>query len=240
MAASLALLSLSLLVDCSPASSPATSNLAAPAAPLVPAQAAATPAAPQATTPAFDHSELDALLKKYGSGDRIDYAALKADRAGLDAYLDRVAKLPDSAVAKWPRAEQMAFWINAYNAWTLRTIVDHYPIQGSSFSRFPKSSIRQLDDPWKTNHTVAGVQRSLDDLEHKILRAEFKDPRIHAAVNCASVGCPPIRLEAFTAARLDEQLDDQMRKFVADPLRNRIDPAKKERKIAGRVRPPAQ
>ncbi len=220
MATPLPSLALMLLAHCAPTD---PSQAAPPAAP-------ASPVAPVPTSAAFDHSELDALLKKHGRGDRIDYAALKTDRTALDGYLDRIAKLPADAVAKMERAEQMAFWINAYNAWTLRTIVDAYPIAGSGLSglRFPKNSIRQLSDPWGTKHPIAGAQRSLDDLEHKILRAQFKDPRIHSAVNCASVGCPPLRLEAFAAATLEAQLDDQMRKFLADPKRNLVDPAKKK------------
>lgn len=241
MAAPFALLALALFARCTPGSAPLTAPPAAPppplaappptqAAPLVAAQAAqAAQAAPAAAAAEFDHADFDALLKKHGAGDRIDYAALKAARAPLDAYLKRVALQPEAQLLAWPRAAQMAFWINAYNALTLRTIIDAYPIAGSGLSglRFPKNSIRQLDDPWGKKHTVAGAPRSLDDLEHVILRKQFQDARIHAAVNCASIGCPPLRLEAFTAAALETQLDDQMRAFVADPLRNVVDPAKK-------------
>ena len=222
----LALLALTLLARCTPGDAPAT----APAPPLAdaPPPQAAPPAAPAAAE--FDHADFDALLKKHGQGDRVDYAALKSDRAPLDAYLQRVAEQPEAQLLAWPRAAQMAFWINAYNALTLRTIIDAYPIAGSGLSglRFPKNSIRQLDDPWGRQHPVAGAKRSLDDLEHQILRKQFPDGRIHAAVNCASIGCPPLRLEAFTAAALETQLDEQMRAFVADPLRNVVDPAKKK------------
>ena len=205
--------------------------LCAPAVEPAPAVAAAQSAsAPAADAAVLDHADWDAILKKHGKGDRVDYAALKADRAALDAYCDRIAKLPAGVVAKWPRPDQMAFWINAYNALTLRTIIDAYPIKGSGLSalRFPSASIRQLDEPWAKQHTVASTPRSLDDLEHKILRPDFKDARVHAAVNCASIGCPPLRLEAFTGAKLDAQLDEQMRKFVADPTRNTVDPVKKQ------------
>ena len=208
-------LTIALLVHCAPQDAAPTGK---------------TDAARPAAVAPFDHTDWDAILKQHGKGDRVDYAALKADRAPLDGYLDRVAKLQADTLAKLSRPDQMAFWINAYNALTLRTIVDHYPIAASGLSalRFPKSSIRQLDDPWGSKHTIAGAQRSLDDVEHKILRAEWKDARIHAAVNCASVGCPPLRLEAFTADKLEAQLDEQMKKFVADPLRNKVDPVKKK------------
>jgi hypothetical protein len=176
----------------------------------------------------FDHAEYDALLKKHVQGDRVDYAALKAGRAALDAYCRQLAELPAESFAQLPRAEQMAFWINAYNAITLRSIVDAYPIEGSAFSLGPRNSIQQIEDVWKRRHRIASRDLALDDVEHQILRKEWKDPRIHAAVNCASRGCPPLRAEAFTGARLEEQLDDQMRKFVADSSRNRIDVAAKE------------
>lgn len=235
MTTSLALLALTLLARCTPGSPPLTAPPAAtpPLAYASSTQAAphvAVQAAPSAATADFDHADFNSLLKKHGAGDRIDYAALKAARAPLDAYLKRIAEQPEAQLLQWPRAAQMAFWINAYNALTLRTIIDAYPIEGSGLSglRFPKSSIRQLDDPWGKKHTVAGAPRSLDDLEHQLLRKHFQDARIHAAVNCASIGCPPLRLEAFTAAALETQLDEQMRAFVADPLRNVVDPAKKK------------
>jgi hypothetical protein len=235
MHASLAASSLLLAAWCArshPAAAPTAEPGATAATALSPRSGAVdgSQADPAPAAPAFDHAEWDAILKKHGKGDRVDYAALAADRAALDAYCDRIARLPADAVAKWPRAGQMAFWINAYNAITLRTIVDAYPIKGSGLSalRFPSSSIRQLADPWGRQHTIASAPRSLDDMEHKILRAEWKDARIHAAVNCASVGCPPLRLEAFTGEKLEAQLDDQMRKFVADPARNTVDPATKK------------
>ncbi|MBM4015995.1 MAG: DUF547 domain-containing protein [Planctomycetes bacterium] len=223
MHASFASLGVILLSVCAAPSTPppAAATAQAPAPQAAPGDAAVAP---------FDHADWDALLKQHGKGDRVDYAALKADRTALDAYCQRIAQFPADALAKLPRPAQMAFWINAYNAITLKTIIDHYPIKASGLSalRFPSSSIRQLDDPWGRKHTVAGAERSLDDLEHKILRAEWKDPRIHAAVNCASVGCPPLRLEAFTADQLEAQLDEQMRHFVADPERNTVDPARKK------------
>jgi len=186
--------------------------------------AAQEPPVPPAAAAAFDHSVYDDLLKQHVRGDRVDYAALKAARAPLDDYCDRLARLAKDDFAQLSRDEQMALWINAYNALTLRSIVDAYPIKGSAFSRFPRSSIRQIDDVWNKKHKVAAQDVSLDDIEHQILRKQWRDPRVHAAVNCASIGCPPLRAEAFTGARLDGQLDDQMRRFVADPTRNRIDP----------------
>jgi hypothetical protein len=194
--------------------------------------AAAAPAQATPAPAAFDHADFDALLKKHMTGDRVDYAALKAGRAPLDAYVDRVAKVAKDEFAKWPRDEQMAFWINAYNALTLRSIVDAYPINGSALSIHPRNSIRQIDDVWKKKHKVASQEVSLDDIENGILRKQWKDPRIHAAINCASKGCPALRDEAFTAAKLNDQLEDQMRKFVVDAARNTIDPKAKKVEVS--------
>jgi hypothetical protein len=172
----------------------------------------------------FDHSGLDAVLKKVVKGDRVDYAALKADRAGLDAYVDRLAKLTQEEYEKLSRDEQMALWINAYNALTLRSIVDAYPIQGAlKLNTFPRNSIRQIDGVWDKKHPVAGREISLNDIENEVLRKQWHDPRIHAAINCASRSCPPLRAEAYTGAALDAQLEEQMRAFLADPTRNTID-----------------
>jgi hypothetical protein len=184
---------------------------------------------PAAVAPApFDHSGYDALLKKHVKGERVDYAALKADRAGLDGYCDRLAKLKKSDLEAMARDDQFAFWIDAYNALTLKTIVDHYPIKtGITLNTHPKNSIRQIDGAWSDRHTVASQQVSLDDIENKILRPTFKDPRVHTAINCASRGCPPLRAEAFTGARLDAQLDDNVAKFLADPARTVYDEKKK-------------
>jgi hypothetical protein len=191
---------------------------APPAAPLQDAKPAA-PTKSGATAP-FDHSAFDALLKKHVKGDRVDYAALKAGRAELDGYCDRLAKLPKAALDAMERNDQIAFWVNAYNAFTLKTILDHYPIQPSATpNAHPRNSIRQIDGAWTDKHAVASQQVSLDDIENKILRPTFKDPRVHTAINCASRGCPPLRAEAFTGARLDQQLDDNVAKFLADPAR---------------------
>lgn len=192
---------------------------------VAPRQAAkpAAPAAAQAAA-AFDHSALDALLKKHVKGDRVDYKALQADRAALDGYCERLAKLAKADLEKMPKSDQFAFWIDAYNALTLKTIVDHYPIPAPTKpSEFPKNSIRQIDGAWTAKHTVASQQVSLDEIENKVLRPTFKDPRVHTAINCASRGCPPLRAEAFTGAKLEAQLNDNVERFLADPARTVYD-----------------
>ncbi|MEL6343649.1 MAG: DUF547 domain-containing protein [Myxococcota bacterium] len=144
---------------------------------------------------AFDHSAFDQVLRQHVNrrGD-VNYAAIQSSGA-LDGYLSSLSTASEPTA----RAEKMAFWINAYNALTVDLIADNYPL----------GSIRDLDggDPWNARtFPVAGRQITLNDIEHKILRP-MGDARIHAAVNCASRGCPPLAMHAFTAAGLNGQLD---------------------------------
>lgn len=145
---------------------------------------------------AFDHGAFDTLLGAHVAPSGVDYGGLAGQRSELDAY---VAALSGAELASMGRSEQMAFWINAYNALTLSLILDHYPL----------ASIRDLDggNPWDVHTwTVAGRGVTLNAIEHEILRP-MGDPRIHAAVNCASKGCPPLASDAFTGAGLGAQLD---------------------------------
>lgn len=148
---------------------------------------------------------------------RVDYAALKRDRRDLNQVLAGLSAVSPGEFNTFTRDQRMAFLINAYNAFTLELILTKYP---------DLESIRDLGSilksPWKQEFfTLLGARRSLDWVEHDQLRAKFRDPRIHAAVNCASVGCPALRNEAFTAERLDAQLDDGMERFLRDRTRNR-------------------
>lgn len=145
----------------------------------------------------FDHSGFDALLATHvdATAGRVDYAGLARDRAKLDTY---TKSLDRADLEKLPTHEQQALLINAYNAYTLTLILDHYPAI---------ASIRDLDDPWKTaRYSVGGFTVSLDDIEHGLLRPLYRDERVHFAVNCASIGCPPLQAKAFTGAALDAQL----------------------------------
>ncbi len=174
----------------------------------------------------FDHSHArwNGLLQKHvrwlddGVQSRVDYAGLQADRAALAQVLGAYSALTPGQFAAFDRAQQMAFLINAYNAFTVELILTRYP---------DLKSIKDLGTlftgPWKmTFFSLLGEQRNLDWIEHEQLRPTFADPRIHAAVNCASIGCPALRPEAFVAPRLDAQLEDGMRRFLADRTRNRI------------------
>ncbi len=185
-----------------------------------------------ATTQNYSIANLDALLHEYVDGEgRVDYRRLKDHRAPLDRFVNSLAGLEVSAITAWPEAARIAFWINAYNAIALQRILDHYPIKRGgivSGLRFPENSIRQIDGVWdKITTHVAGRDMTLDHIEHEILRKEFREPRVHAALVCAAKGCPPLRAEVFTEEKLSAQLDDQSRRFLGAPHRFQIDREKK-------------
>ncbi|MBK8508600.1 MAG: DUF547 domain-containing protein [Candidatus Competibacteraceae bacterium] len=180
---------------------------------------------------AFDHRHAawDALLKKHvalisnGNASQVDYTGFKAERTALKAYLDSLSAVAETDYRRWNKNQQLAFLINAYNAFTVELILSRYPDLKSI-----KDLGSLMQSPWKNRFfTLLGQERSLDDVEHGMIRAPgaFDEPRIHAAVNCASVGCPMLRDEAFAADRLDGQLEDNMRRFLADRDRNRFDAA---------------
>lgn len=182
------------------------------------------------------HTLWTKVLKERVREDEFDYGGLAKDKEDFAAYLKQLHAVTPAQLAAWTKEERFAFWINAYNAHTILKVIDNYPLD----------SIRDLDGalglksvfdnefiPMKGHHPDGKNDRlSLNDIEHEILRKEFEDARLHAAVNCASAGCPPLRGEAFVAAKLDEQLDEQMRTFVNDPKRNRYDAAKGQMRIS--------
>jgi len=174
-----------------------------------------------------DFSGLDALLEKYVTNEGlVDYAGLQAQQETLGRVVESLGAVDADALAAWSDADRIAYWVNVYNAFTLEVIVDHYPIVPSKVvsAVFPDNSIRQIDGAWTRFEVVAGGRRlSLDQIENEVLRGGFDEPRIHMALVCASIGCPPLRREAYRGDRLDEQLDDQARRFLADPRNFRID-----------------
>ena len=181
---------------------------------------------------AFDHShaQWNALLVKHvrliagGNASQLDYAGIKAERATLDAYLAHLSAVPAAEYGRWSREQKLAFLINAYNAFTVALILGAYPGLKSI-----KDLGGFLQSPWKKKFfRLLGAERSLDDIEHEVIRAPgmFDEPRIHAAVVCASIGCPMLRNEAFLAERLENQLEDGMRRFMSDRSRNRFAPAR--------------
>ena len=157
----------------------------------------------------------------------VDYAALKADPSSLEAFLLQLAKLPSRELQNWPRNDRIALWINAYNAYTLKAIIDHYPIQSSFIKSlaYPNNSIRQIDGVWdRLKFSVAGEQFTLDQIEHQILRGRFGDARIHVALVCAALSCPPLRQEPYQGKDLREQFADQTRRFTAGSNNFRLQP----------------
>lgn len=152
------------------------------------------------TVETFDHAPFDKLLKEFvDERGLVDYAGLKKRSDALDAYLQTIA---DAKADSLTGDEYLAFLINAYNAYTLKLIIQHYPID----------SIRSIDEPWKgPEWNVAGKMLTLDALEHEQIRVQFDEPRIHFALVCAAIGCPILRREAYTAEKLEAQLADQMR-----------------------------
>jgi hypothetical protein len=175
-------------------------------------------AAQQGTT--FDHSKFDTLLKTYVQNGKVNYAALKQDKR-LDEYLQQLSEADPEALPT--REEKIAFWINAYNAYTLKLVVDNYPIKSiKELSALGYLSL-PFDSPWKRKFCkVGGKSYSLDEIEHDILRGKFGEEQIHFAVNCASESCPVLRSEAYTGAKLGAQLREQAEAFLRDSTRNHI------------------
>jgi hypothetical protein len=175
----------------------------------------------------FAFSGYDDLLTTYvDDKGLVDYRGLHADGQALNTIADAVGGLAIGADESWSEAAQISFWINAYNLLSLKAVVDHYPIQRSLIGsiQFPGNSIRQISGAWdKLKFDVMRLPMTLDTVEHDVLRARFKEPRIHMALVCGAMGCPPLRREAYTGARLDEQLEDQTKRFLSDPNKFRID-----------------
>ena len=160
-----------------------------------------------------DHSLYGELLSKYVNNGVVDYQGFKNEEAKLDEYL---TVLENTNVSELSRDELFAFYVNAYNAWTIKLILSAYP---------GIKSIKDLGNifksPWEKEIVrINGRVLSLDDIEHEILRAQFKDPRVHFAVNCASKSCPPLIPEPYRGSTLSRQLDNATRAFINDPKSN--------------------
>lgn len=177
-----------------------------------------------ASTATIDHSDWDGLLARYvmaGSDglNRFDYKGVSPeDRNALKAYIGRLAAVP---VSTYARPEQRAYWINLYNALTVDVVLDHYPVD--SIRDIDISPGLFSDGPWgKTLVTVEGTALTLNDIEHRILRPIWRDPRIHYAVNCASVGCPNLAMKAYMSANMEAMLDMAARAYVNSPRGARV------------------
>ncbi|MBK9577631.1 MAG: DUF547 domain-containing protein [Fibrobacteres bacterium] len=175
---------------------------------------------------AFDHTHagwtrvLQAhTVEAPGPSTAVRYGALKASTAQLEAYLGELSSVTASEFAKWPKKERLAFLLNAYNAFTVKLVIDHYPVKSI------KDIGGFLGSPWKKKFVpLLGRTISLDDLEHVWIRPEYREPRIHFAVVCASVGCPRLQREAFRGRDLEIQLATATREFLGDRRWNRVAP----------------
>ena len=180
---------------------------------------------------AFDHQHqmLDQVLSDVvqlspdKKQTRVDYELLNKQPEQLNQYLAVLSSVKQSEYKLWTDDEQLSFLINAYNGFTLQLINHNY----EKFQSGKVESIKDLgsffSSPWKQSFfTLLEGKHSLDDIEHDMIRVWFKSPRIHAALVCAAVSCPPLRNQAFVADKLNQQLDDQMRQFLSDDQRNTI------------------
>lgn len=173
----------------------------------------------------FDHShqKWDQVLKQYtvkqGSQVYFKYNELKKNEGALNSYVSQLESVSKDEFISFNQNQKLAFWINAYNAYTIQIIIKHYPVK----------SIKDISSgwfssgPWKNEFiNLLGNKMSLDNIEHDTIRKDFKEPRIHFAVNCASIGCPSLLQEAFVADKLDEQLDIAAKNFVQNKSKNHV------------------
>lgn len=176
------------------------------------------------------HAQWTALLEKHvqwidqGTASEVDYPGFQTDQAAFEGYLAELSAVSPQQYQQWSAEQRLAFLINAYNAFTVQLILEHYPLE----------SIKEIgglfSNAWQQAFiALLGQTLSLDDIEHGMIRQPgvFDDPRIHFAVNCASISCPALRNEAFVASRLDAQLEDGQQRFLRDRSRNRYDPERK-------------
>jgi len=175
----------------------------------------------------FDHTIWDGLLKKHvltlrgGQASQLNYAGMSVDHSQLKTYLTQLSRVTRTEFDGWDKATQLAYLLNAYNAYTVELVLTGYP---------KVASIKDLgsffQSPWKKAFfQLLGQARSLDDVEHGLMRGSgrYNEPRVHFAANCASIGCPALRAQAYVGERLDAQLEDATQSFLSDRSRNRME-----------------
>ncbi|MGD8764768.1 MAG: DUF547 domain-containing protein [Desulfobacteraceae bacterium] len=166
--------------------------------------------------PMVNHAIYTELLKKYVINGKVDYAGFKSEEASLDRYLKLLEAVDSKSLS---RDEQFAFYVNAYNAWTIKLILSRYP---------DVKSIKNLGSlfksPWKKEIVrLDGEVMTLDNIEHDILRPRFNDPRVHFAINCAAISCPPLSSVPYRADILNDQLNESTRSFLNNPGSYKLD-----------------
>lgn len=180
------------------------------------------------------HTGWSTLLSKHvvainnNHSTEVDYAAIKLEHGKLTAYLELLSAVKQTEFDDWSKPKQLAFLINAYNAWTVELIVSNLASDKHSDLKSIKELGGFFSSPWSKEFIpLLGKTRSLDDIEHNLIRgssrypSRYNDPRIHFAVNCASIGCPALREEAYTADKLEAQLQQQTIRFLSDTSRNK-------------------
>ena len=185
----------------------------------------------------FSYDSYANVLRKHVDTDAmVSYATLKENPTELDRFVRALATVDPKTYEQWDKKAKIAFWINAYNALTLKVIINNYPIEKGIFSgmAYSPNSIRQISGVWdKVQFLVMGQRMTLNQIEHDLLRREdehltekygqFNEPCIHVALVCAAKGCPSLRNEPFVGDKLDEQLNDQTKRFLSNPSKFRID-----------------
>ncbi len=178
------------------------------------------------------HALFSAQLEKYVTENGVNYAEWKHHPEPLKAYLHALSRVDKSEYNRLSEREKLVFWINAYNAYTIKLVLDNYPIRGTK-PYYPPSSIRQVEGFWENNSIeLAGRKVTLESMEHDILRRDFQEPRTHFAVVCAAKGCAPINHVAYSAANLDEQLDRAAKLFLSSSNNVKIDFEKKTIRVS--------
>ena len=158
----------------------------------------------------FSYGDYRKVLNRYVNDEGlVDYENLQANRQQLDRFNTAIGAVSPKTYHNWTDSQKLAFLINAYNAFTLQSIIDQTPLP---------SSIREIPGVWKwRKFMIAGQEKTLDNIEHDIIRQDFNEPRIHVALVCAAISCPPLRNEPYTAEKLEQQLDDQVNRFISSP-----------------------
>ncbi len=174
-------------------------------------QSLKVPEKPKVVSKPLTHQSWNTLLSKHVSKDgTVNYKGFKQDRVAFKAYLNKLGK--NMPTQDWSKKDKLAYWMNVYNAFTVKLIIDNYPIK----------SIKDIKNPWDLRFFKLGKKwYTLNDVEHRILR-KMGDPRIHFGINCASFSCPPLLNKAFTAQNVDQQLEKLTTAFINDPKQNTI------------------
>lgn len=174
---------------------------------------------PKTHRPMMKHDNWSLLLNRHVSpSGNVDYKGFIQDIGPFQAYLDELSNHPPGD--NWSEKEQLSYWINAYNAFTVKLIIDHYPLKSI---RDIAKGLPLINSPFDIKFfKIENVDFDLNTIEHEILRKRYTEPRIHFAINCASVSCPKLRNEAFVAEKLNMQLEEQSKDFLNDPIKNLI------------------